>query len=332
MFVKAAGVALLSGLANAASDPPDLIFPTKQIGVDVHKRAVLMPMGGIGTWMYNSTAAEDEVAMALKIGARLIDTANMYANQEGVARGIKKSGISPKLLFISTKVPGGLGKEGTIAAHEQNLKQLGVDSVDLLLTHFPCAFPTSPTAPPGNCTKAARQATWQGLEELYFAGKARAIGVSHYCQKHLEDVLEIAKVKISVNQQEWHVGMGPDPEGVVSFCKKHGISYQSFSPFCGPCGPDAHKELISGPMVTAIGKAHNVSGAQVSLRWLVQQGSPVVPKSSNPAHLRQNLDIFQHGFELTEKEMAQLNAATSPPSAEPVSGDCKLPLENTITV
>merc|ERR1719409_2384397 len=114
-------------------------------------------MGGIGTWLYNSSAAEAEVLMALKMGARLIDTANLYGNQDGVGRGIKKSGVPRSQIFLTTKVPGGAGKEGTIAAHEENLKQL---SVDLLLTHFPCSFPTSPTGAPGNCTKAARQDTW----------------------------------------------------------------------------------------------------------------------------------------------------------------------------
>lgn len=325
-LAKVAATAILSGLVVAEAKPPNLIFPTLQIGVDVHSEAVEMPMGGLGTWMYNSSMAEISVTGALQLGARLIDTANMYANQDGVARGIKKSGVPRDQLFISTKVPGGLGKEGTIAAHEENLKQLGVKHVELLLTHFPCAFPTSPTSPPGNCTKEARQATWQGLEALYFAGKARAIGVSHYCQKHLEDVLEIAKVPISVNQQEWHVGMGPDPEGVVSFCKKHNISYQSFSPFCGPCPPADHQALVNGSLVTSVAKKYNMTGAQVSLRWLVQQGTPVIPKSLDMAHLRQNLDIFQPEYELSKEDMAKLNAATSPPSAEPVSGDCQLNL------
>lgn len=328
--VRVAVAALLSGVAVADPPLPNLIFPTMQIGVDVNNKAVEMPLGGVGTWLYNNTISEAEVANALNFGARLIDTANIYGNQVGVAAGIKKSGVDRDLLFISTKVPGGLGEKGTIAAHEQNLKELKMERVDLLLTHFPCGFPISNTSGPVNCTKAARQATWKGLEALYKAGKARAIGVSHFCQKQLEDVLEIATVPIAVNQEEWHIGMGPDPQGVVSFCKKHNISYQSFSPFCGPCPPAEHKELISGPLVTKIAKAHNVSGAQISLRWLTQHGSPVIPKSTNPAHLRENLDIF--GFELTAEEMATIDKATSPASAEPVSDDCKLPLETTFTI
>jgi diketogulonate reductase-like aldo/keto reductase len=300
-----------------------------RIGTDHNGNGVFMPMGGVGTWLYNNSQAEAEVTAACKLGARLIDTAYNYENEKGVGEGIKKCGVARTEMFITTKVPGGMSTGDTITAHESNLAQLQVSYVDLLLTHFPCGFPTSPTSPPVNCSKKARQDTWRGLEAMYKAGKARAIGVSHYCQKHIEDVLEIATVPIAVDQEEWHVGMGADPQGLVSFCKKHGISYQSFSPLCGPCGKKSLDELISGPLVTSIGKAHNVSGVQVSLRYLVQNGSPVIPKSDNPAHIKEDLDLFS--FTLTDDEMAKLNAATSPPSAEPVSADCKLP-EETIVV
>merc|ERR1712124_112870 len=91
----------------------------------------------------------------------------------------------------------------------------------------------------------------------YKAGKARAIGVSHYCQQHLEDILEINTVKISVNQQEWHIGMGGDPEGVSSFCRKHGISFQSFSPLCGPCPPGSFEAISQNPTIMKIAAAKN---------------------------------------------------------------------------
>merc|ERR1712113_1357039 len=158
------------------------------------------------------------------------------------------------------------------------------------------------------------------------AGQARAIGVSHYCQKHIQDILDIKTVPIAVNQQEWHVGMGPDPQGIVSFCKKNGISYQSFSPLCGPCGKDAQHEIFSGELTTSIGKGYGASGAQVALRWLVENGSPVIPKSSKINHLHEDLDLWgaNWGQGLTATDMANLNAATAPPSAEPVSADCKL--------
>lgn len=315
-------VQLMICASAAELNPPKLQIPSTKIRGAAGE--VEMPMAGLGTWLYNDSVAEIAVKSALKLGARMIDTANTYGNQKGIAKAIAASNVPRKELFILTKVPGGLSTEDTIAAAEQNLKELNVDYVDLLLTHFPCAM----TNPPQNCSKAARQATWKGLEEQVKQKKARAIGVSHYCQRQLEDVLEIATVPIALNQEEWHVGMGPDPSGVVSFCKKHQILFQSFSPLCGPC-PKNDTSLIDGPLVQKIGKAHGVSGAQVSLRWLVNLGSPVIPKSANPAHIREDLDLFDwKGGDLSEEEMEQLSQAASPASAEPVSADCQFPLED----
>merc|ERR1712179_558744 len=286
-----------------------LDMPTKEIAPGVH-----MPMSGIGTWLYNSTVAEDAVSMALAYGTRSIDTAQTYQNQDGVGAAIKKSGVPRSEIFLTTKVDPDQGEDGTVAAHEENLRLLGLEYADLLLVHFPCNFDGVT-----DCSRSARQASWRGLERLHKAGKARAIGVSHYCQKHLQDVLDIATVPVAINQQEWHVGMGPDPEGVRSFCDEHNITFQSFSPLCGPCGTD---ELLTGKLVTRIGAAHNKSGSQVSLRWLVENGSPVIAKTHNPMHLALNMDLFS--WKLTDEEFSTLNAAASPPSVETVAADCKL--------
>jgi diketogulonate reductase-like aldo/keto reductase len=296
-------LASLVALANA-----ELNIPTKEIVPGVH-----MPMAGLGTWLYNSSQAEAAVAMALKAGVRSIDTAQTYENQDGVGRAIAASGVKRGDLFVTTKVDGAQGEDGTVKAHEDNLKLLGLEHVDLLLAHFPCDWDAK------TCNKDERQATWRGLERLQKSGKARAIGVSHYCQQHLQDVLEIATVPIAINQQEWHVGMGSDPESVKSFCDAHNITFQSFSPLCGPCDTD---ELLKGKLVSSIGAAHNVSGAQVSLKWLINHGSPVIPKTSNEAHLLQDMDLFS--WDLTKDEMARLDAATTPASVETVAADCKL--------
>jgi diketogulonate reductase-like aldo/keto reductase len=303
-------------VAMVSASEATLNIPTKEIAPGIH-----MPMAGLGTWQYNSSVAEGAVKMALDFGCRSIDTANMYENQVGVGKAIAAAGFQSgerrKELFLTTKVPGALGFNGTMSAHEDNLKQLGLDYVDLLLVHFPCNFDGKT-----GCDKADRQATWKGLEQMHKAGKARAIGVSHYCQQHLEDVLEIATEPVAINQQEWHVGMGPDPEGVRSFGEKHGVTFQSFSPLCGPCGDKLDKELITGELVTRIGKKYNVSGPQVALRWLVENGSPVIAKTDKLDHLKEDLDLFR--FKLTPEELASLNAATSPPSVETVASDCKI--------
>ena len=151
------------------------------------------------------------------------------------------------------------------------------------------------------------------------------------CKRHLQDVLDIAKVKVAVNQVQFHVGMGSEGPGAVddrAFDRAHGVLYQSFSSLCGPCGAAAHAELVSGPLVTRIGATHNKTGAQVSLKWLVQQGIPVIPKSSKRTHLLENLDLFD--WKLSDAEMKELAEATYPPvdgnpGRLPTSGDCVVP-------
>jgi len=304
----------LAYLLRVLSVAIELQTPTVEIGRDVHGNSVNMPL--VGYLATNETG----VALALTLGYRLIDTALTYDNQADIARAIAEVGIPREAVFVSTKVPGGLGTAGTIAAHEENLKELNMETVDLLLTHYPCGFPSSPGGPLVNCSKPARQATWRGLEAVFKSGKARAIGVAHYCQQHLRDILEIATVQIAVNRGEWHVGMGPDPLGLASFSGSHGIMYQSSSPLCGDCAEQDHMELITGPLVSSIGKAHNVSGAQVALRWVVQRGSPVTAGSSSTKHLIENLDLFD--FTLTDAEMAQLDEHSTPPGSE-LAFDCK---------
>merc|ERR1712166_1414647 len=137
-------------------------------------------------------------------------------------------------------------------------------------------------------------------------------------------------VKPAVNQVQYHVGMGHAVTNATdgkAFDKENGILYQSFSPLCGPCDAAGKKALLDGPLVTAIGAKHNKTGAQVSLKWQVQQGIPVIPKSDNPMHMRENLELF--GWELSEADMKQLNAAATPMAAggggDGTSGDCQLP-------
>jgi len=297
-------------------------IPTKSIGNDVHGKAVSMPMSGIGTKGYNNSVARAAVQMAITHGVTLIDTAYTYGCQVGVAQGIQDSGKARSGLFVITKVRGGQDFQTTVAAHDLNLKQLGTNYSDLVLADYPCYNAST------NCSKAHRQETWKALEQIYNQGKARAIGVSHYCQLHLQDILDIKTVPISVNQQEWHVGMGSDPHSLVSFCKNNGILYQSFSPLCGDCDSKSKQELLTGDLTTTIGVAHGASAAQVALRWLLEAGSPVIPRTTSLDHLKENLNLFggdSWGDGLSATELAALNAATSPASGTPVGADCSKP-------
>lgn len=299
--------------------------PTIKIAPGVH-----MPMVGIGTWQYNDTVAEGAVASALDMGYTAIDTAFVYANAVGVGNAIKnylsKSGKDRSELFVTSKVMTGVPGAGNLSMYDlavKNLKDMQLDYVDLLLLHFPCA-PTSTSCDGG---AAFRQAQWKSIEGLVVDKKARAIGVSHYCKRQIQDIQKVMTIKPAVNQVQYHVGMGmagPNATDDMQYADNQGIVYQSFSPLCGPCGT---KELINGPLVTGIGKNHNKTGAQVSLKWQVQSGIPVIPKSSSPAHQLENIDLF--GWTLSHAEMAQLNAAVSPPvSGGPGptdSGDCGIP-------
>ncbi|KAK3241247.1 hypothetical protein CYMTET_48969 [Cymbomonas tetramitiformis] len=282
-----------------------------------------MPMAGVGTWQYNSSTAYDAVRTALRLGVTHIDTALVYENQMSVGKAIADSGVDRSKLFIVSKVMGGTNFSATTDAVNLCLEQLGLEYVDLMFMHFP-------SDAEGKGGPEMRKLSWTALEVLHKAGKARAIGVSHYCKRQMEDVLEIATVKPAVNQVEFHLGMGTtSDEGndYRAFDKENGILYQSFSPLCGPCGPKAHMELIAGEVVTGIGAKYNKTGAQVSLKWIVQQGIPVIPKSDNPKHILANMDLFD--WELSAEDMATLTAKTYPPVSGggdgKTSGDCGIP-------
>lgn len=279
---------------------------------------VPMPMIGIGTWQYNNSLAEDTVSTAFKMGYRHVDTALGYGNHMGVGEALGKSGLQREEYFVTTKIPGGLNATGTLQAVTRSLRELGLDYVDLMLIHYPASWT-------GEGGPDARKEEWLALEEWAMSGGARAIGVSHYCKSHIEDLLSVATLPISINQVEYHVGMGPSADNVNDdrdWMESQGIVYQSFSPLCGPCADPM--ELITGEVVTEIGMPHEKSGPQVALRWLTQQNIPIIPKSSNPKHMASNMDVFD--WDLTDVEMKTLTDTATPASAEN-GGDCTVALE-----
>jgi len=292
-----------------------VVVPTIEL-----ESGVYFPMVGLGTWQYNDTQAEASVTMGLSMGYTMIDTANVYGNQVGIGRALKASKRLRSSYFIATKINGGLDFDAATAALNANLEQLGVDYVDLTLTHFPASWD-------GKGGKLMRQAGWKALEAFKKAGKSRSIGISHYCKAHVADILEINTTAIALNQVEFHIGMlpwGDISTDYMDYDRAIGVTYMSFSTLCGPCGTN---ELVNGPLVTGIGAKYGKTGAQVSLKWAVQMGIPVVPKSSDPVHLAENIDLFD-GWQLSEDDMKVLNMQKSPVPAggggalPPQSGDC----------
>merc|ERR1719215_1985435 len=249
-------------------------------------------MMSIGTWQYDPSTAEQVVKDALSVGFNHIDTANNYKNQKGVGAALK--GVDRDSYLLTTKIPDGTASQ-TKQYLDQDLSELGLEYVDLMLVHYP---------PCGNSC-SAMQAQWAAMEEFYNAGKAKAIGVSNYCPSSLECIKETMTVTPAVNQVKFHVGMGTDPIGLKSYCDAAGIHLQAYSPL-----GNGGSELITGDLVTGIGSNHGKTGAQVSLRWIQENGVSLSTKTTKQSHMEQDLDVFN--FELTADEKATLDAATSP--------------------
>jgi len=290
--------------------------------MDVHGKPVYMPLIGAGTWQYDEDEAYDSVCKSFAAGYTFVDTAYGYKNQKGVGKAIKDCWKGNRTdLFVMTKIPGGLNASEVQRLHEVNLEELDLDYVDHLMTHFPADWEETVAS------ADARREEWLALEAIYKTGEALTIGISHYCSKHILDIMWVATVVPAVNQVEYHVG-SQDIDNVIETCNDFGITFMSFSPLCGPCSYEPGDSLIDGDLVTEIAAEYQhgsagglsdaaVTGSQVSLRYIVQQGIPVIPKSNTMSHIESNLQIFD--FELSEAHMDRLARATKP-AAE--GGDC----------
>ena len=190
-LLLASAVAASTAAETTSSNPlhnTALNIPTITIAPTVE-----MPMQGLGTWEYNDSVAEQAVLAALKMGYTHIDTALGYANQQGIGKALKASGRARDSYFITSKIPGGLNTSAATAQLDLAIEQLGVDYVDLMLVHYPATWE-------GDGGREMRWQTWRALEALVKAKKARAIGVSHYCPSHIQDILQINTIPIAVNQ------------------------------------------------------------------------------------------------------------------------------------
>lgn len=245
---------------------------------------VEMPYLGLGTYQSdNDQEVIDAVANALQLGYRHIDTASIYGNEEGVGRGIQKSGVERSEIFLVSKVWNtDQGYESTLKAFEESLKRLDTDYLDLYLIHWPV----------GNKYKD----TWRALEKLYKEKRIRAIGVSNFMQHHLEDLLIDAEVVPMVNQMEFHPYVVQ--QGLIDFCVSKGIQYESWSPFMQGkvFGLDICKELSA---------KYDKSVAQVILRYNLQKGIVAIPKSAKKDRIISNANIFD--FELSAQDIAFLD-------------------------
>ena len=246
---------------------------------------VLMPNVGIGTFLLEPKDAENSVREALKMGYRLIDTANVYCNERAVGRGMRASGVKREDIFLSTKLwPTEYSNPNAV---EETLERLETDYIDLLFIHQP--------------TKNWREG-YKQLVKAYKEGKIRSIGISNF-EQQIEAVLKEFDVKPQVIQVECHPFFPQDELRKIT--EKEDIKIMSWYPLGGK---GMTGELLNNPIVVAIAEKHHKSSAQVVLKWHTQTGFIVIPGSKNVDHIRDNIDIYD--FELDEddmKEMAKLN-------------------------
>jgi diketogulonate reductase-like aldo/keto reductase len=242
-----------------------------------------IPQIGLGTWLIKKEKdCIEAVNYALDIGYRHFDTAQIYENEQFIGKALKNAKVPRKDIFLTTKIWGdNFWWDDLIPSFDESLEKLQTDHVDLLLLHFPQTETRGPA--------------WRRMEELYNSGRAKAVGVSNYNIRHLKELFSQSDLKPAVNQVEIHVYL-QQPE-LIEFCKKHGIVVEAYSPL-------AHGYGLDNPVLAEIANKHGKSNAQIMIRWCIEQGLVVLPKSSHPKRIKDNIDVFD--FKLDKDDLAKI--------------------------
>jgi 2,5-diketo-D-gluconate reductase A len=244
-----------------------------------------MPILGFGVFQIPDDQTEQAVSDALAAGYRSIDTAAAYQNEEAVGRAIRSSGVAREDLFITTKVwVQDAGEANTKRAFDRSVQRLGVDYLDLYLIHQPFGDYYS---------------EWRAMQDLHREARIRAIGVANFPTDRLVDLIEQNEVTPAVDQIETHPFFQRTDEHQLM--RDRGVQHEAWAQFA-----EGRNDLFSNPVLGTIGRAHGKSVGQVVLRWLIQRGIVVIPKSVRPDRIRENLDVFD--FELADDEMAGIAA------------------------
>ncbi|UUU39067.1 aldo/keto reductase [Streptomyces sp. NBC_00162] len=263
----------------------------------------LMPQLGFGVWQVPDAEAERAVATALQAGYRSIDTAAVYGNEAGTGRGVAASGVAREELFVTTKLWNGpkqtWNRDAVLRAFDDSLRKLGLEHIDLYLIHWPRPM------------RDDFVAIWQTFEEIAASGRARAVGVSNFRPADLDRLAGTSALVPAVNQIELHPLFPQDELRAVH--AERGIATEAWSPL------GQGKELLTLPEVAGIAAKHGRSAAQVVLRWHLQHGNIVIPKSVTPARIRENLDVF--GFALDAADIAALDALGAGAAARRIGPD-----------
>lgn len=244
---------------------------------------VQMPMEGFGVFQIPNDACEAVVLTALKTGYRLIDTASSYQNEKAVGEAIRKSGIPRAELFITTKAYiQEMGYEKTKLAFERSLKNLGLDYLDLYLIHMPF----------GDYYGA-----WRAMEDLYEQGKIRAVGVCNFLPDRLLDLCKNMRIRPMINQIEHHPHDQRDEE--LALMKKMGVQPEAWAPFA-----EGLKGMFSEPLILELAQKYHKTPGQILLRWNIENGCVVIPKTVHESRMRENLDIWD--FQLSKQDLERM--------------------------
>lgn len=259
-----------------------------------------IPQIGLGVWQTPNDTAVQAVETALKAGYRHIDTAAIYQNEEGVGDGLRGSGVARGDIFLTTKVwNDDQGFDTTLAAMDASLKRLGTDYVDLYLIHWPSAY------------RGKFIDTWKALIRLREEGKAKSIGVSNFEGDYIDEIIAATGVTPALNQVQLHPRF--QQKGLRAKHEKLGVLTESWSPL-------GQGKLLDDPVIAAIASRHRKSAAQVIIRWHLDSGLIVIPKSVTPSRIIENFDVFD--FTLTEEDkaaIAGLDAADGRIGSDPVT-------------
>lgn len=255
---------------------------------------VQIPKLGLGTWFIEDDEAAQAVRDAVAAGYRLIDTAQAYGNERGVGEGVRTCGLPREQLFVTSKVAAeAKSYEAAAQSIDETLAKMGLEYLDMMIIHSPQPWAEFRVE---NRYFAENKEVWRALEDAYEAGKLRAIGVSNFLQDDLENLLEGCRIKPMVNQILLHITN--TDKALLEYCRAQGILVEAYSPI-------AHGEALKNPAITRMAEKYGVTPARLCIRYVLQLGTVALPKTANPAHMRDNGAV---DFQISPEDIQTLEA------------------------
>lgn len=251
---------------------------------------VKIPMLALGTWFIDDDKVEEAVKSAVKLGYRHIDTAQAYGNEQGVGKGIRSCDVPREQIFVTSKVAAEYKTyEEAAASIDRSLANMGLDYIDMMIIHSP--QPWDKVNQSEDRYVEGNRAAWRALEDAYKAGKLRAIGVSNFLQEYIENLWDTAEIKPMVNQVLCHISNSPLE--LIDYCQKKGMVMEAYSPV-------AHGEALKNKAIADMAEKYGVTIPQLCIRFDIQLGMIVLPKTANPEHMKVNGDV---DFIISDEDM-----------------------------